>query len=67
MMIAQVTNLKPKTFVHTIGDAHIYSNHYDQINLQLSRTVKELPTMTINKTVKHIEDFKYEDFKPNVL
>lgn len=63
MMIAQVTNLKPKTFVHTIGDAHIYSNHYDQINLQLSRTVKELPTMTINKTVKHIEDFKYEDFK----
>lgn len=63
MMVAQVTNLKPKTFVHTLGDAHIYSNHYDQINLQLSRTPKALPVMMINKAVKNIEDFKYEDFK----
>lgn len=63
MMVAQVCNLKPKTFVHTIGDAHIYSNHYEQVNLQLSRAVKELPMMTINKAVMHIEDFKYEDFK----
>ena len=62
MMVAQVTNLKPKNFVHTIGDAHIYSNHVDQIKLQLSRDTKKLPKMVINKDVKSIFDFKYEDF-----
>ena len=63
MMIAQVTNLKPGVFVHTIGDAHIYLNHIDQINLQLSREPKELPQMVINPNVKSIYDFKYEDFE----
>lgn len=63
MMVAQVTNLKPKTFVHTIGDAHIYSNHFEQINLQLTRTPRALPKMIINPAVKNITDFKFEDFK----
>jgi thymidylate synthase len=62
MMVAQVTNLKPGTFVHTIGDAHIYSNHFEQIELQLTRTPRSLPTMRINPDVKDIESFKYEDF-----
>ncbi|MCD4761020.1 thymidylate synthase [bacterium] len=62
MMIAQVTGLKPGTFVHTYGDLHIYSNHFDQVKEQLSREPKKLPTMKINPTVKNIEDFKYEDF-----
>ena len=63
MMIAQVCNLKPGVFVHTIGDAHIYLNHLEQINLQLSREPRELPTMKINPNVKSIFDFKYEDFE----
>ena len=63
MMIAQVTNLKPGVFVHTLGDAHIYLNHIEQINLQLSREPRELPTMKINPNVKSIFDFKYEDFE----
>ncbi len=63
MMLAQVTNLVAKDFVHTIGDAHIYSNHYEQINRQLGRTPKELPKMIINKNVKSIYDFKIEDFE----
>lgn len=63
MMVAQVTGLKPKTFVHTIGDAHIYSNHFDQVNLQLSRTPRELPKMKINPNVTDIRDFKFEDFE----
>jgi thymidylate synthase len=63
MMVAQVTNLKPKTFVHTIGDAHIYSNHFDQIQLQLTRTPRPLPKMKINPNVKHITDFKFDDFE----
>ena len=62
MMVAQVTNLKPGTFVHTIGDAHIYSNHFEQIELQLTRTPRSLPTMRINPDVNDIESFKYEDF-----
>jgi len=62
-MIAQVCNLKPHEFIHTFGDAHIYSNHVDQVNLQLSRETRELPTMTVNPDVKSIFDFKYEDFK----
>jgi len=63
LMIAQVVNLKPGEFVHTLGDAHIYSNHFDQVNEQLKREPKELPTMHINANVKNIFDFKFEDFK----
>lgn len=63
MMVAQVTGLEVGEFIHTIGDAHIYSNHTDQVNRQLSRTIRELPTMKINKNVKSIYDFKYEDFE----
>ncbi len=62
MMIAQVCNLKPGEFIHTFGDAHIYSNHFDQVNLQLTRTPRPLPSMQINPLVKSIFDFKYEDF-----
>lgn len=63
MMVAQVTGLKVGDFVHTLGDAHIYSNHIEQINEQLSRTPRALPTMWINPEVKSIFDFKAEDFK----
>jgi thymidylate synthase len=63
MMVAQVTGLKASTFVHTIGDAHIYANHFDQINLQLTRTPRALPIMKINPNVKAITDFKFEDFE----
>ena len=63
LMIAQVVNLKPGEFVHTLGDAHIYSNHFDQVNEQLKREPKELPIMHINSNVKNIFDFKFEDFK----
>jgi len=63
MMVAQVTGLKPYEFIHTTGDTHIYLNHFDQINLQLSREPRKLPTMKINPNVKSIYDFKYEDFK----
>ncbi len=62
MMLAQVCGLKAKWFVHTLGDAHIYSNHFEQVNLQLSREPKKLPIMKINPEVKSIYDFKYEDF-----
>jgi len=63
MMVAQVTGLKPYEFIHITGDTHIYLNHFDQINLQLSREPRKLPTMKINPKVKSIYDFKYEDFK----
>ncbi len=63
MMIAQVTNLEVGEFIHTLGDAHIYNDHLEQVNLQLSRTPRALPKMTLNKEITHIEDFKYEDFK----
>jgi thymidylate synthase len=63
MMIAQVCGLKPGEFVHTLGNAHIYSNHFDQVNLQLSREPYPLPKMKINPEVKNIDDFKFEDFE----
>ena len=63
LMIAQVVNLEPGEFVHTLGDAHIYSNHFDQVNEQLKRQPKELPIIHINSNVKNIFDFKFEDFK----
>ena len=63
MMIAQVCNLKLGEFVHTLGDAHIYSNHFEQTELQLSREPRPLPKMTINPDVKSIFVFKYEDFQ----
>lgn len=62
MMIAQVCNLEPGDFVHTFGDVHIYSNHMEQVNLQLSREPFPLPTMLINPEVKDIFAFRYEDF-----
>lgn len=63
MMIAQVCDLKPKEFIHTFGDVHIYSNHVEQVKLQLSRTPKKLPIMKINPNVKSIFDFQFEDFE----
>ncbi len=62
MMVAQVCGLKAKDFVHTFGDAHIYSNHVEQAKLQLSRDPRPLPQMRINPEVKDIFDFQYEDF-----
>jgi len=62
MMIAQVCDLKLGDFVHTFGDVHIYSNHMEQVNLQLSREPKPLPQMKINPAVKDIFSFKFEDF-----
>ena len=63
MMIAQVCNLKPKEFILTLGDAHLYHNHLDQAKLQLEREPKKLPRLEINKDVKDLFDFSYEDFK----
>ncbi len=63
MMIAQVCGLKLGEFVHTIGDAHIYLNHLEQVNKQLTRTPRPLPHMHINPNIKSIYDFKYEDFE----
>jgi thymidylate synthase len=63
MMIAQVTGLQAGEFVHTIGDAHIYTNHIEQVKLQLTREPKALPKMIINPDITDIFDFKYEDFQ----
>jgi thymidylate synthase len=63
MMVAQVTGLKPGEFVHTIGDAHIYTNHIEQVELQLTREPKPLPRMKLNPNVTNIYDFTYEDFE----
>lgn len=63
MMIAHICGLEPGEFIHTLGDAHIYLNHIDQVKLQLTREPRELPRMIINKEVKDIFSFKYEDFK----
>ena len=62
-MIANVTGLSVGDFVHTLGDAHIYKNHFDQAKLQLSRSVKNLPYLKFNKKFESINDFKYEDFE----
>ena len=62
LMVAQVTGLKPGDFVHTLGDAHIYNNHREQVMTQLAREPRKLPVMKLNPEVKDIFDFKYEDF-----
>ena len=63
MMMAQVTGLKPGDFVHTFGDAHLYLNHLEQADLQLSRSPRALPQLTINPAVRSIFDFKFSDFE----
>ena len=70
MMVAQVTGLKPGTFVHTLGDAHIYNNHFDQVKLQLTRDPRPLPKLIVNPEVKSIFDFRFEylnivDYNPH--
>lgn len=63
MMVAQVTGLQPGAFIHTLGDAHLYSNHLEQAELQLSRTPRVLPQMKLNPEVKDLFEFNYEDFE----
>jgi thymidylate synthase len=62
MMVAQVCDLQVGEFIHTLGDAHLYSNHIDQAKLQLTRDLRPLPNLKINQDVKSIFDFKFEDF-----
>jgi thymidylate synthase len=62
-MVAQVCGLEVGDFVHTLGDAHIYNNHIDQVKLQLSRDFRSLPKLKMNKAVSSIFEFKYEDFE----
>jgi thymidylate synthase len=62
MMVAQVCDLQPGEFIHTLGDAHLYSNHIEQAKLQLTRDLRKLPTLKINPEVKSIFEFKFEDF-----
>ena len=63
MMMAQVTDLVPGELIVSLGDTHIYSNHFEQVKEQLTREPRELPTMTLNPAVKSLFDFKFEDFK----
>ena len=63
MMIAQVCDLEPGDFVHTLGDAHLYLNHLDQVELQLSRKPYPLPTMSLNPAIGSVFDFTYDDFE----
>lgn len=62
LMVAQVCGLKPKEFIHTFGDLHLYTNHLDQARLQLTRETRPLPRMLLNSDIKNLEDFRYEDF-----
>jgi len=62
MMVAQVTGLKPGDFVHTMGDAHIYLNHIDQVKLQLTREPLKLPKILLNPDISDILGFRYDDF-----
>lgn len=62
LMMAQITDLKPGEFIHTFGDAHLYTNHLDQARLQLERTPRPLPELTLNPAIRSIFDFGYEDF-----
>ena len=62
LMMAQVCDLQPGEFVHTLGDAHVYLNHIEQVKLQLTREPRKLPRMTINPDIKDIFHFHYEDF-----
>jgi thymidylate synthase len=62
MMVAQVCDLQAGDFIHTLGDAHLYSNHLEQAELQLSRDLRGLPTMKLNPEIKDVFDFKFEDF-----
>ena len=63
IMIAQVCDLEVGEFIHTFGDAHIYTNHIEQVKEQLNREPLELPTLKINLTIKNIDDFKMSDFE----
>ena len=63
MMMAQVCSLEPGEFVHTLGDAHLYSNHFEQARLQLTREPRPQPKLIINPQVQSIFDFKFEDFE----
>ena len=65
MMIAQVCDLQLGDFIHTLGDAHIYLNHLEQVDLQLTRVPRLYPVMRLNTEIKNIFDFKYEDFQLN--
>ena len=63
MMVAQVCDLEPGEFIHTFGDVHVYNNHREQIELQLTREPKPLPTMKLNTEIKSIFDFDFNDFE----
>lgn len=62
MMVSQVCGLKPGEFIHTLGDTHVYHNHFEQVRTQLEREPRKLPRMTLNPAITRIEDFRYEDF-----
>ena len=62
LMLAQVCDYRPGDFVHSFGDAHLYSNHFEQVRLQLSRTPRPLPTMRLNPAVRDLFAFRFEDF-----